>query len=311
MAGIDKLSNAEFASLKEKFFEWFAKNSQKKLNILITGKTGVGKSRLVNGLVGFPVANYNEGQARKDCTSDVTPYRAVIEGIEVRAWDSPGLQDRTCNEEIYLAKLKDNLKDGFDVMIYCIKMDDPRFYSEDKKAMRALTKGFGDDVWKKAVIALTFANMIEDPDEGDELAYFEGEKYFWRKAIEDILTNLNIDREVRNSLAVVPAGNHRKPKLPTGDNWLAELWLNCFCVMTYSAGLALYQINKNRLKFSCSAEMAVDTASSESKDEMPAKSDASESVEYQGNIPTEIPLDAKQAISYPESSGFLVSGFLR
>ena len=204
------MSNDDLASLKQKFLEWFAKKSQKQLNILITGKTGVGKSRLVNGLVGFHVAK--EGRERKDCTGDCTPYKAVIEGIEVCVWDSPGLQDRTCNEEIYLAKLRDKLKDGFDVMIYCIKMDDKRFYSEDEKAMRALTKGFGGDLWKKAVIALTFASKIEDPDEEDELAYFEGEKFFWQKAIEEYLTNLNIDLKVRNSLAVIPAGNYKKRK---------------------------------------------------------------------------------------------------
>ena len=241
MAGIDKLSHAELASLKRKFLERFAKKSQNQLNILITGKNGVGKSRLVNSLVGRPVAK--EERERKDNTGDVTPYTAVIESFEVRVWDSPVLQDRTCNEEIYLAKLKDTLKDGFDVMIYCMKMDDKRLYSDDEKAMRALTKGFGDDVWKKAVIALTFANKIDDPDGEDDLAYFKGEENHWRKAIDDVLTNLNIDLKVRNSLAVVPVGDYRTPKLPTGDNWLAELWLNCFCVMT------------------------------ESKDEMPAKSD--------------------------------------
>lgn len=303
------MSNAELASLKEKFLEWFAKKSQEQLNILITGKTGVGKSRLVNGLVGFHVAK--EGRERKDCTGDVAPYSAVIEGIEVRVWDSPGLQDRTCNEEIYLAKLKDKLKDGFDVMIYCIKMDDKRFYSEDEKAMRALTKGFGDDLWKKAVIALTFANKIEDPDGGDKLAYFEGEKFFWRKAIEGFLTNLNIDLNVRNSIAVIPAGNYKQPKLPTGDKWISELWLNCFCGMTDSAGLALYQINKNRLKFSCSTKMAIDSASSESKDEMPAKSDASEDAEGPGDFP-EITFDAKQEDTFFSTmwKAFVASGFV-
>ena len=164
MKWTNKVSNAELASLKQNFLEWFSKNSQKQLNILITGKTGVGKSRLVNGLVGALVAK--EGRERKDCTGDVTPYRVIIKGIEVRVWDSPGLQDRSCNELMYLAKLTDKLKGGFDVMIYCIKMDDKRFYSEDETVMRALTKGFGDDVWKKAVIALTFANKIEDPDGG-------------------------------------------------------------------------------------------------------------------------------------------------
>ena len=145
---------------------------------------------------------------------------------------------------------------------------------------------------------------------GDELAYFEGEKFLWKKAIDEFLTKLNIAPQVRGSLSVIPAGNYKKPKLPTGDNWLAELWLNCFCVMTDSAGLALYQISKNRLKFSCSEEMAADTTCSQSKDETPATSDASESAEDPENIPPEIILDSKQEDTFLSKiwKGFVATG---
>jgi len=290
-----KLSNADLASLKQKFVEWIANKPQKNLNILVTGKTGVGKSRLVNALVGRRVAK--EGRLRDPCTDAETPYRVYIAGIEVIIWDSRGLQDGTDNDELYLANLKEiNSKHGFDIVIYCIRMDDTKFYSADKEAIRKLTRGFGNDLWKKAVIALTFANKVEDPDEDDEFAYFMGEMSEWERQIDGLLTELQIDSQVRNALNVVPAGNYKKLRLPTCDNWLADLWTSCYCAMSDSAGIALYLINKHRLRCQGSAALAA-AISSQSEDEEPNKSDTSQSADAgvdPGNIPREIPLNEEQ-----------------
>ena len=160
----------EHINIKEVFAQWFSTIRQKHISILLTGKTGVGKSRLVNALVGQPVAQ--EGQKKDPCTSTVTSYMSDMEGIEVRIWDSPGLQDGTSNDELYLEDLTKKLHQGMDVMIYCLKMDDRRFHEEDKRAMRTLTRAFGKELWKNAVIALTFANNVKDPDKRDKKGYF-------------------------------------------------------------------------------------------------------------------------------------------
>ena len=312
MAAAKKLSNADLA-LKQKFIQWFAKNAQRELNILITGKTGVGKSRLVNALVGQNVAK--EGREKRPCTTDISPYSISVNGIKVVVWDSPGLQDGTGNDELYLANLKDKLKHGVDIMIYCIKMDDKRFHSEDKMAVRLLTASFGTDLWKKSVIALTFANKIEDPDEEDELAYFMGDLYFWQKGIDNYLdTELGIASRVRNSIPITPCGNYKKLRLPSCDHWLADLWSKCDSVMDHSSGLAWYEINKNRVKFSCSAEMAAACSSSSmgAQGELSSsfKSESSPDTDESEDIPKEIPLNDKQEISFLKKmwEAFVLSG---
>ncbi|KAJ7374053.1 hypothetical protein OS493_009383 [Desmophyllum pertusum] len=205
MAANYKLSNDDLQSLKQVYSAWFSEESQNQFSILVTGKTGVGKSRLVNALVGKKVAH--EGRPRTACTDTVTSYRAEIDGVEVVVWDSPGLQDGSCNENVYVADMKNKLNQGFDVMIYCLSMTETRFYDADKNAIRTMTRAFGHELWNKAVVALNFANRIIDPDEEDELAYFMGEKYHWDKAIDDILGELGIDCKVRKALPVVPTGN--------------------------------------------------------------------------------------------------------
>ena len=278
-----EMAHADVASLKQT-----AKSSQKELHIFISGKTGVGKSRLVNAIVGKDVADEMHG------TNNITSYRAAIEDREVVVWDSPGLEDGTCNEELYMSNVAVKLEDGFDLMIYCINMSDARFYQEDKNAMKTLTRSFGKDLWEKAVIALTFANKIEDPNGEDEEAYFKSAKDFWQQAIDEFLSaELGVASQVRRDLPVVPAGNYKKLRLPTTEHWLAELSSKCLSVTTHSSGLALYQINKNRLKFSCSEDMAA-TCSSQSRNDMPSTSETSSGADDSGDIPRETPLNQKQ-----------------
>lgn len=313
MAVAKKLSNAELASLKQTFIQWFAKKAQRELNILITGKTGVGKSRLVNALVGRKVAK--EGREKTPCTTGINPYDIFLNGIKVVVWDSPGLQDGTGNNKLYLANLKDKLKHGFDIMIYCIRMDDKRFHSDDKMAVRQLTASFGTDLWKKFVIALTFANKIEDPDEGDESAYFMGDFYFWQKEIDNYLdTELGIESRLRNAIPITPCGNYRKLRLPSCDHWLADLWSQCNSVMDDSSGLAWYEINKDRVKFSCSTEMAAACSSSSmsAQGELSSsfKSESSQDTDESEGIPKEIPLNDEQENSFFKKmwDAFVLSG---
>lgn len=242
-----KLSNDDLRSISRIYSEWVSEKCQKHFSILVTGKTGVGKSRLVNALVGKPVAQ--EGRLRTACTDTVTAHRVVIYGVEVVVWDSPGLQDGSCNERFYLADMKQKLDRGFDVMIYCLSMTETRFQDADKNAIRVMTEFFGKALWKKAVVALNFANRISDPDEEDELAYFMNEKYSWNKAIDEFLSDLGIDCKVRDAIPVVPTGTYKKLRLPTCENWLSELWISCYSVMSDSSGLTWYRINQDRVRF--------------------------------------------------------------
>ena len=293
-----KLSNNDPESLKAAFIRWVSETRQNRFTILITGKTGVGKSRLVNALVGERVAK--EGRSKSACTDTVTSYRAKINGVDVVVWDSPGLQDGTCNERLYLQDMESKLSQGFDVMIYCISMTDTRFYDTDKSAIRTLTEAFGSKLWENGVVALTFANLkTNDPDEEDDLAYYLGERYFWEKAIFEFLAELNVDLQVRQQIPIIPTGNYKQLRLHECENWLSDLWIKCFSVMSISSGLAFLKINESRLKYPQSSPANASTAAAaRSSDEnlMLMNEDENQSAYNPDHedIPREIPLNQEQ-----------------
>ena len=293
-----KLSNNDPESLEAAFVRWVSEKRQNRLTILITGKTGVGKSRLVNALVGERVAK--EGRSKSACTDTVTSYRAKINGVDVVVWDSPGLQDGTCNERLYLQDMESKLSQGFDVMIYCISMTDTRFYDTDKSAIRTLTEAFGSKLWENGVVALTFANLkTNDPDEEDDLAYYLGERYFWEKAIFEFLAELNVDLQVRQQIPIIPTGNYKQLRLHECENWLSDLWIKCFSVMSISSGLAFLKINESRLKYPHSSPANASTAAAARSSDgnlMLMNEDENQSAYNPDHedIPREIPLNQEQ-----------------
>ncbi|XP_031571344.1 translocase of chloroplast 34, chloroplastic-like [Actinia tenebrosa] len=225
----NQCSSTDIQDVVVEFKKWFFDDCPQTLNLLITGKTGVGKSRLVNALVGKKVAK--EGRALDPCTSEVTSYKVVIKGVAVTVWDSPGLQDGTSNEDQYIEDMKKKIKDVA-LIIYCVRMDDTRFYDEDKKAIRILTEEFGKDLWVNAVVALTFANKVEDPDEENDLENFRFQFREWKKQLKDYFAAVGLNPETSRLIPIIPVGNKVKSmRLPDRENWLSALWIECCLIL--------------------------------------------------------------------------------
>ena len=104
--------------------KWTEKS--KSISILIAGKTGTGKSTLINAILGKEVVKV--GKTLMPETTKVSVHMQKVEDITVKIYDSPGLQDSTGNEPKYVAEIRDKCS-NVDLFIYCIRMSETRFFS--------------------------------------------------------------------------------------------------------------------------------------------------------------------------------------
>ena len=241
--------------------EWWG--SSKSLKILITGKTGTGKSSLVNAIIGKEVAKV--GKSLDPETSIVSSYKTEVDGVEVVVWDSPGLQDSLKHEDAYLHDIETNCKGNVDLFLYCISMQNTRFVegNRDIQAMTKLTEKLGKEIWKNAVVVLSCANKYisatktgmsrgDDPNER-VIPIFHQQLETWKEKLAVTFErDLHLSKDTIAKLPIVPAGRRGLPtllKLKDETPWLSKLWMESVMATKREAQPALIKMNLYRLKY--------------------------------------------------------------
>ena len=225
------------------------------LRILVTGRTGAGKSALVNSIVAEYVAV--EGDSPWGETIEVAKYEKKVGEIDVVIYDSPGLQDGTLSadkkkEEQYLKDLQQKCRE-VDLNLYCVKMSD-NMRSSEEDAIEKFSNTFGmDKFWQNTLIVLTFANEIKPPKSSSStlVDHFNQRLLQWKTVLQRTLAEkAGITKEVVENVPIVPAGYSTQPSLPAAeyDYWLSELWLQCLDRTKDIAKPLLLNINLARLQ---------------------------------------------------------------
>ena len=133
-------------------------NQYKSLRVLILGKSGVGKSSLINALFGcVKVAGIGTLNAE---TSEVEDYDLELGGVIVKIYDTPGFLDgESKKNKKHLQKIRDVCK-CVDIIFLCFRMDG---HSKDlEEPLNLLASSFDKEsnFWSKTMVVFTMANRV-------------------------------------------------------------------------------------------------------------------------------------------------------
>ena len=236
--------------------EWVEHSKSRGLHIFVFGKTGVGKSSLINTLLGKEIAE--EGEDIYSQTRAVTSYteqrtiktvHQMIEGVEVTMWDSPGLKDPDTDESQTLKDIKENCKD-IDIFVYCTSLTQTRIGQDEYDSIMNLTHTLGDGIWSRGLIALTFANEVRPSPSSRATAgeYFRKRVSDWGDALRNAIRKTGVNDKIVKEVPVIPT-SYRELPLPdtTAGDWFSAFWSACLERTRFISLPALLQIKRGPL----------------------------------------------------------------
>lgn len=215
------------------------------IEMLVIGRTGHGKSALVNSIIELGEEIAPEGSGAVICTKKSRPY--VYPAINIKIIDTPGLQDiheeNDCIQEIR------NKYHEVSLVLYCMSMAEHRHTNDDRVALQMLHEAFGPKFWDRVVFVLTFANneyceLRDDRDEDEvDLEPPSDDVEAWKELVKKRfihrveLRSLSSQTFIRKTINLesqvqfVPAGYYLRdqicPNLPDREDWLYDLLQFC------------------------------------------------------------------------------------
>jgi GTP-binding protein EngB required for normal cell division len=205
--------------------------------ILLLGKSGVGKSAVINSLLGEGSAP--SGTSDADATKKVTLIEKKVHGMTLRLIDTPGLQasaaDIRYNSTIMNDAKRFTKSNKPDIVLYFDRLDIPsRSDAADLPLLKQITSTFGQAVWFNAIVVLTHASAAPpDGANGQPISY---EMYVAQRShiVQQTIRQAAGDMRLMNPVAL--AENHPMCRtnragervLPNGQVWRPQLLLLCF-----------------------------------------------------------------------------------
>ncbi len=230
-------------------------DSKTDLTIMILGKPGVGKSTLINGLLGKKLADVSVvgGIGVQGCTREIQSYLIEERNATVTIWDTPGLLDPTCDTDKILDTVAEKCA-SINLFLFCIDMSDTRYLPDNivQKMIKKINSILGGEVWQMTLVLLTRTNVAISAfryqcDSNDDLKVaFERNLHDFKSIITKELGTF-----FDEGMKIIPVGFWKEIKLLESDEnlWLSKFWIECLQRISSSEGkAALIKVNMYRLK---------------------------------------------------------------
>lgn len=221
------LSSSEIAA------QWKRDSGGRPMVLVVLGKSGVGKSTLINNFLELEDKNKCEANdGASTTTREVKMKDNIKQEITIQMVDTPGLGGvDSMNVKRVLRGISDETNKQADAVLYCVSMHPASHIdSSDVKIVKRLTSAFGTNIWRHTILCLTFANNCGP--ENDEVYKSRIESY--AQQFQKVLRQANVfDVQVQSvfssrpekgeAIPVIPVGYDPKKQLPLSQNWSDQL----------------------------------------------------------------------------------------
>ncbi|KAL5791804.1 hypothetical protein ACOSP7_000398 [Xanthoceras sorbifolium] len=143
------------------------------LNILVLGKTGVGKSATINSIFADEKTSIH---AFEPGTTSVKEIVGTVDGVQIRVIDTPGLKssgmEQGTNRKVLSSIKKFTKKCSPDIVLYVDRLDSQTRDLNDLPLLRSISNALGPSIWRSAIVTLTHAaSAPPDGPSGSPLSY--------------------------------------------------------------------------------------------------------------------------------------------
>ena len=206
------------------------------LTVVMCGKVQTGKSSLINSLAGAVIAKENLSPINQSLGFSAYGTQVVVSDgmqqktIDVLLCDTPGLGAAFGNSEEVFQQVVEKVKDA-DLLVYCLDMR-MRLEQDDMDGIVKLTSHLGKEIWRNAVFALTYANVVSPPPHSastaDKVQFFQRSLSEWQAVIKQVLKNKTaVSEDVIANVSIVPVG-YQKYRPPDSSDWFSSFWKEVF-----------------------------------------------------------------------------------